>query len=76
MGQSLTGVHSFLLPGRGRMISVFITVTVTISSLSLMWALTFKSMLKGSLRRDAAGNRIWKLSFGFLSVCEGGHAYV
>lgn len=31
---------------------------------------------KGSLRRDAAGNRIWKLSLGFLSACGGGHASV
>lgn len=35
-----------------------------------------KAFCRPSLRRDAAGNRIWKLSSGFLSVCGGGHAYV
>lgn len=71
MGHSLTGRHCFLLLGWQMMIlDVFITLRVKYQLLKLE-APTFKSLLTGSLRRDAAGNRIWKLSLGFLSECVG-----
>lgn len=75
MGPRIAGSHCWLMRGDRWCFLVCVFCSKNqVSTLAFNFfegTPAFTTTPKGSLRKDAVGNRIWKLSLGFLSECVG-----